>query len=115
MYLGVDIHQKFCQTTVMDSQGRTIERAKVPTDREHLTEFFARYSGSAAAIESNTIWEFVYETLAGLGLEVTLASPVQLKAIAQARVKTDTYDGSVAGDSAFLSYIDAPLSSGRSR
>ena len=45
MYLGVGIHKAFCQTTVMDESRTIVERAKVPTDREHLSEFFRRYSG----------------------------------------------------------------------
>lgn len=38
------------------------------------------------------MWEYVYETLNRLGLEFCLASPVKVKATAQARVKTDTVD-----------------------
>jgi transposase len=92
MYLGVDIHKAFCQTTVMDEHGTIVEQEKVPTDPEHLEAFFRRYSGSRAVIESNTVWEFVYEKLQQLGIDVTLANPSQVKAIAQARVKTDTVD-----------------------
>jgi transposase len=91
-YLGVDVHRAFCQTTVVDEQGAIVERAKVLTDHGHLTEFFRRYSGSRAVIESNTIWEFVYEELSALGVEVTLCNPAQVRAIAQARVKTDKVD-----------------------
>ncbi|MGA3021495.1 MAG: IS110 family transposase [Thermoplasmata archaeon] len=92
MYAGVDVHRGFCQTTVMDEQGAIVERARIPTDTEHLTAFFERYRDAQAVVESNTIWEFVYETLDDLGLDVCLASPAQVKAIAQARVKTDTVD-----------------------
>lgn len=68
MYLGVDIHGAFCQTTVMDGDGAIVDRAKVPTDPEHLEAFFQRFAGSEAVIESNAVWEFVYEKRRSLGI-----------------------------------------------
>jgi transposase len=95
MYLGVDIHKAFCQTTVMDGDGGIVERAKVPTDPEHLEAFFQRFAGSEAVIESNTVWEFVYEKLRSLGIETVLAVPAQVKAIAKAKKKTDKVDSAM--------------------
>ncbi|MCW6167168.1 MAG: transposase [Thermoplasmatales archaeon] len=92
MYLGVDIHKAFCQTTVMDESGTIVERAKVPTDREHLSEFFRRYSGSRAVIESNTVWKFVYDELRSLRIDTILANPLQVRAIAKSKKKTDRVD-----------------------
>lgn len=92
MYAGVDVHRGFCQTTVVDESGKIVERARVPTDAVHLRAFFGRYTGARAAIESSTVWEFVYETLDELGLEVAMASSAKVKAIAQARLKTDRVD-----------------------
>lgn len=92
MHIGVDIRKSFCQATVLDDRGNIVETAKVPTDLDHLERFFCRYPGSHAVIESNTVWEFVCEKLRSLGLDVVLANPIQVKAIAQARVKTDAVD-----------------------
>ncbi len=94
-YLGVDIHKDFCETTVMDEEGAIVETGKVPTRRESLRIFFARYRGSRAVIESTTIWEFVYETLESLGVDVTLANPSQVKAISHARAKPDKVDSRI--------------------
>ncbi len=55
VFAGVDVHRGFCQTTVMDGSGAIVERAKIPTDTEHLRAFFERYRGAQAVIESNTI------------------------------------------------------------
>ncbi len=95
MYLGVDIHKAFCQTTVMDESGTVVERGKVPTDLEHLEEYFRRFSGSKAVIESNTVWEFVYEKLQSLGIRTVLANPLQVKAIAKGKKKTDKVDSAM--------------------
>ena len=73
----------------MDESGTIVERAKVPTDGEHLSEFFQRYSGSRAVIESNTVWEFVYDELRSLGIDTILANPLQVRAIAKSKKKTD--------------------------
>ena len=95
MYIGVDIHKTFCQTTVMDEKGKVVRTGKIPTNRKDLQAFFSRYGNSKAVIESNTVWEFVYEVLDELGLDVELANPLQTKAIAQARVKTDKVDSNI--------------------
>jgi transposase len=76
----------------MNDQGTILERKKIPTNRSDLESFFRRYPHCKAVIESNTIWEFVFETLSHVGVEVILANPMQVKAIATARVKTDKVD-----------------------
>ena len=76
----------------MDETGAIVDRAKVPTDLAHLNEYFRRFSGSEAVIESNTVWEFVYETLQSLGIRTVLANPLQVKAIAKGKKKTDKVD-----------------------
>ncbi len=92
MHLGVVIPTAFGQTTVMDESGPIVERAKVPTDREHRSEFFRRHSGSRAVIESNPVWEFVYDELRSLGIDTILANPLQVRAIAKSKTKTDRVD-----------------------
>jgi len=91
-YVGIDAHKEMCQTTVMNENGRVVERRKVPTRLADLKEFFKKYRGSKEVLESSTVWEFVYETVPGEGVEVVLANPSQVKAISQARIKTDKVD-----------------------
>lgn len=91
-YLGIDQHKDFCQITVVDDKGKIIESKKVPSRTKDLRKFFKRYKGSKAVIESNTVWEFIYETVAKLGIDVTLTNPLEVKAIAHAKVKTDKVD-----------------------
>jgi len=91
-YIGIDAHKESCQATVMDDDGRTIERKKIPTDMTELKKFFSRYRKSRAVVEACPVWEVVYEAGRQAGVEVVLANPGQVKAISQARVKTDKVD-----------------------
>lgn len=91
-YIGIDAHKQTCQATVMDDDGRIIERKKIRTDMTELSEFFSRYKKSRAVVEACPVWEIVYESGRRAGVEVILANPGQVKAISQARVKTDKVD-----------------------
>jgi len=50
-------------------------------------------------IESNTVWEFVYEVLDEVledtGIDMALSNPSETMAIAQAKVKTDKVDSKI--------------------
>ena len=91
-YIGIDAHKTSCQATVMDDDGRVVERRKVATDLHELRDFFSRYREGRAVVEACPVWEIVYEAGRRAGVEVVLANPGQVKAISQARVKTDKVD-----------------------
>lgn len=95
MYIGIDAHKAFCKATVMDERGNVVERKRVPTRSEDLTAFFSQYAGSKAVLESSTVWEFVYEVVSGASVDVVLAHPLEVKAIAKAKIKTDKLDSVV--------------------
>ena len=112
-YIGIDIHKKNCVATIVDKEGKHPKTKTIPTNAEALTKIFKRYPGSKATIESNTIWEFVYDVLTRQGIKVILTNPVEVKAIAHAKVKTDKVDSKTLAhllrtDMLPVSYI-APL------
>jgi transposase len=112
-YIGIDQHKDFCQATVMDDKGKILECKKIPSRAKDLRKFFRRYKGSKAVIESNTVWEFIYETLSKLGIDVTLTNPLEVKAIAHAKVKTDKVDSKMLAhllrtDMIPVSYVASP-------
>src|SRR3989338_11343900 len=49
-------------------------------------------------MESTGVWEYIYEILEAMKYEVKLANPVKTKAIAYAKVKTDSVDASTLAD-----------------
>jgi transposase len=91
-YIGIDAHKKTCQATVMNTEGRIIERKKIETDVTELKTFLSKYKKSRAVVEACPVWEVVYEAGRRAGVEVVLANPGQVKAISAARIKTDKVD-----------------------
>lgn len=91
-YIGIDAHKKTCQATVMNTEGRIIERKKIDTDVSELKTFFSKYKRSRVVVEACPVWEVVYEAGRRAGVEVVLANPGQMKAISAARIKTDKVD-----------------------
>ncbi len=95
-YIGLDVHKEFCVATQMDKEGNLIqETEKIATSREALQEYFSTVDEGMVAIESTGVWEYVYEILDSLGLDVKLVNPVKARAIAEAKIKTDTVDSQI--------------------
>jgi transposase len=46
-------------------------------------------------MESTSVWEHIYNILTTLGLQVTLVNPLKARAIAEAKIKTDTVDSHI--------------------
>lgn len=95
LYVGVDHHKRCCQLAAVDEQGVVVKEGQVPTDREALRGFLAQLGQPcAAALEAGRNWGLVYDWLEGLESveEVQLAHPAKVKAIAWAKIKTDTID-----------------------
>jgi transposase len=98
MYIGVDYHRGYSYMTAMDETGKICARGRVANDREGVTEFLnrANHGGQAAAVlEATRNWMVMYDLLEELVGEVHLAHPLKVKAIAEARIKTDKIDSEV--------------------
>jgi len=95
-YIGLDIHKKMCVATEMDKDGTILrENQRIETTQEALHDYFAPIEQGKVAIESTGNWEYVYEILDDLGLDVVLVNPVKARAIAEAKIKTDTIDSRI--------------------
>lgn len=91
-YVGLDVHKEFCQACVMNESGRVISNEKFSSNRTDLDKFLSRFKKAKFVLESTGIWEFIYEAIEEKGFEVVLAHPLKVRAIAEARVKTDKID-----------------------
>lgn len=89
MYLGIDIHTRYAQVAVVDTDGNLQDEFRLPNNR--LDELAEQYAGSEAAIEASGNYRPIYEVL-DEHLEVTLANPSKNRLIADATVKTDRLD-----------------------
>jgi len=91
-YVGLDIHKEFCQACVMNDSGKVISNSRFPSTRDALDGFLSGFKNAKFVLESTGIWEFFYEIIEEKGFEIVLAHPLKVRAIAEARVKTDKVD-----------------------
>jgi len=92
LYIGLDVHKEFCQTCVIDEPGRALSNERFSSTNEELDRFLDRFQDAKFVLESTGIWEFIYEGIEKRGFEAVLAHPLKVRAIAEARVKTDKVD-----------------------
>jgi len=97
-YIGVDYHRKCSYMTVMDEKGKIFHEGQVDNRPEAVREFLNRAGvngHSAAVLEATRNWTVMYDSLEELVGEVHLAHPLKVKAIAEAKIKTDKIDAKV--------------------
>lgn len=93
LYVGVDVAVKESQLTVMDETGHILKRKRVPSTREGIQDALGRYRQPLkAVVEASYNWGPVYDWLDEVAEEVVLAHPSKVRAIAEARIKTDAID-----------------------
>jgi len=97
VYVGIDVHKRFCQAAMMDDSGRILRELKF----ENTLEGAYRLVNLAKSINPNVkavlepsanYWIKLYDKLEDEGVEVKLSNPSRTKAIAEARVKMDKLD-----------------------
>lgn len=96
-FIGVDGHKTYLSASVLSQKGNLIEKARIRyTDKEAFHKFFSKYRGKAvAAVEAYGYWYWLLDMLEEYELCPVLSNPVQTKAIAWARVKTDSVDSEI--------------------
>jgi len=95
-YIGLDAHKKFCYATTMDKEGNKLGERRFPTTDEFLDAFAESLDDeSRVVLEASTSGLRVYERLESKGVDVSMAHPLKLKAIADAKIKTDKIDSEV--------------------
>ena len=97
-YIGVDYHRKYSYMTVMDEKGKIIDQRQVANNAEAVKVFLNRAGvngESAAVMEATRNWTVMHDWLEELVDEVHLAHPLKVKAIAEAKIKTDKIDAGI--------------------
>ncbi len=93
MFIGVDYHKHFSVTTMMDEAGKIIDRQKIRNDASSLLAFAASLpENSKIALEATNGWYYFYELMEEHCGQIVLAHPLKTRAIAEARIKTDSID-----------------------
>jgi transposase len=85
---------------VKDSKGRELRSGQVLNTKRNIKEFLKPFesSKSHAVVEASRNYEVMFDWLEDLVDDVVLANPVKVKAIAEAKIKTDKIDASVLSD-----------------
>jgi transposase len=94
--IGVDFHKAYSHMTVLDARGQMLKAGKVPNTAEAVRAFVAPYrDGGEAVLEATRNWTVMYDLLETELVAVHLAHPLKVRAIAEARIKTDRIDSRI--------------------
>ena len=91
-YAGIDYAKRFSVATVMDREGRILRKCRLLNRRTEFAEFFEDYKPLSVVTEAGRNWHVVVDLMEGIADEIKLAHPYKVKAIAEARIKTDSID-----------------------
>ncbi len=100
-YIGMDLHKSTSSFCVMDKGGSIVREERMPTSVERITRFvrsLGKKHALSLVLEPVSQWYLFADHLEGLGVDVHLAHPRKLKAIACATSKTDKLDARVLAD-----------------
>ena len=93
VFVGVDAHKSTSQITVMDESGNILKRQRVPSSPAGFQQGLSGFDHPMKAVlEASYCWGPMFDWLDELADEVVLAHPSKVRAIAEARIKTDKID-----------------------
>lgn len=99
IYIGVDLHLRFCYMTVLDASGAILRHGRVENDPQNLQAFFKSCKPPGkedepilVAVEACGFWPAFVESVEPLVDRVVLVHPARVKAIASAKLKNDRVD-----------------------
>jgi len=92
-YVGIDLHKSFSQVYGFNNDtGEEIEERVNNKDGE-IRDVILRFGRDVRVVlEATRNWYWFVDLLQDMGIDVVLSNPVQTKAIAYAKVKTDKVD-----------------------
>ena len=97
-YMGIDLHKKQFTTTILDENGETLSKSKVKTDRESIRSYFEKVrelGEMKGVVEATFNWAYFFDEVQDNFQELILSHPKKTRAIAEARIKTDSIDSEV--------------------
>lgn len=97
-YIGVDYHKKYSYVVVKDKDGKVERRGKVNNSKEEFRQLLKPYQAGKAVLEATRNWGLIYDWLEEMLDDVALAHPLKVRAIAEARIKTDKISADILAD-----------------
>ena len=91
MFVGLDVHKKYTEVAIVDEEGVIGKQERIENEPSQIEEFSNRLGNATMVMESSSTWYWLYEILSRRH-KVVLSNPAKTKAIAPAKLKTDTVD-----------------------
>lgn len=100
LFAGLDMHSGTTTGTIKNKDGNVVRSMKVNTSSEGIKTLFNRVKKKdvKAVFEANAYWVHFYKLLRPYCGEIIMAHPRKVKAIASAKVKTDSIDSNTLTD-----------------
>ncbi|MFQ5974594.1 MAG: IS110 family transposase [Alphaproteobacteria bacterium] len=96
MFYGLDVHKRFIQVCEVDDDGHTRREFRLATTPEAIDGFGARLGPKDHVVLEATFHTWaIWSRLVPRAGTVVVANPLQVKAIAHARIKTDKIDARI--------------------
>ena len=102
LFIGMDLHKNTSTFCVKDCDGKLVASEKILTDKNDVGRFINYLkkdgSGLSLVMEPVSQWYYYADLIENLGVDVHLAHPMKVKAIASAKIKTDKIDAGILSD-----------------
>lgn len=97
LYIGIDHHKRHSTFTCVNQQGEIIKSQKIYNTKQEIEKFLADIRVDdefEVVLEAGRNWGIIYDTLEEIPKikKIFLSNPYKTRAIADARIKTDTID-----------------------
>lgn len=98
-FVGIDLHKEFLVAVAQDSQGSQLFKERYECTEEAVTQLLRRFATPpSVVVEAGGNWMWFVRLLEQHNCQVQLAHPFRVKAIASARIKTDSIDAKTLCD-----------------
>jgi len=91
-FIGFDVHKQSFSAAILDSECGSMRRVRGPMTRDGLIDCLDFPGPKKAVFEAGRTWSLFYELVQDLVEEVQMAHPLKVRAIAEAKIKTDAVD-----------------------
>jgi len=92
-YLGIDHHKRYSQVAVVDEKGTVRTNGKIANEKKAFILLKEYYKEPCrAVIEAGRNWGMMYDLLEELDIKTVVAHPLKTRAIADAKIKSDSID-----------------------
>ena len=92
-YLGIDHHKRYSQVAVVDEKGTVRSNGKIANEKKAFILLKEYYKEPCrAVIEAGRNWGMMYDLLEELDIKTIVGHPLKIRAIADAKIKSDSID-----------------------